>query len=387
MPAVLPPQKLHKFDYQPEWEGKRLREIVRLLFPDLGSRPTFLIVTNGLIRTGAGDVIKDADQLVSEGTSLSIDLRHGIHGKGEAEHPHLHERMKVHHDDEHVVVVSKKPWTLVHAEDEGGPVAKGAKGVPLVDLLKLYWKAKGQPHATPILVQRLDLQTSGLLAMAKTPQASANLQRQLKPPRKMHRTYLAIVAGTLHTKQGTWKTYQGRGKIGLRQSIAEDTRSEKSLVGAAIAETRYEVLETRRDATLLKLELETGRTHQIRIHCAEAGHPILGDDHYEKLAENTLDRVAKQKLIPKSKLNPAKEAVAMVKDGQLEVVKPTRKAPRILLHATKLSFRHPYTNKAVSFTEPMPNDMQNYWDKLEKDEKEKGKTRARPKDKGPNGAQ
>lgn len=358
-------QKIHRIEYSPEWEGKRLKEALRLAMPALASRPAFLLIKNGLVRDGGGAVLDDADMAVPEGQPLCVDLRHGIHGRGESEHPHLHERFHVMHDDADIVVVSKRPWTLVQPIDDGGPPAKGAKGAPLVELLEHYWKAKGQRHSTPIVVQRLDLQTSGLLVIAKTTDASSSLQRQLKPPRKMHRDYIAITAGEFIASEGTWKTYQGRGKLGTRQTLAEDTRPANSVDNAVIAETRFKVVERKKQASMLRLELETGRTHQIRIHCAEAGHPLLGDDLYRRLAESILTRLGKQKIVPRSPLNPAQEALALVRNGQLDVVEPERKPKRVLLHATRLSFLHPRTGKRVSFEDPMPDDMRRYWEKLE----------------------
>lgn len=361
MSAKQLPQKLHRLEYQQDWAEKRLKQIIQEALPDLGSRGSFLVIRNGLVMSeGALKPELDADAPVPEGKALLVDYRHGVHGQGTPSHDPLHKRMEVKYDDEHVVVVLKRPFTLVQPVDDD-VVPKGIQaGPPIVEMLKHYWKAAGKQSVNPIIVQRLDLQTSGLLVLAKTPQAGRELQRQLKPPRIMKREYLAIAAGQFRQTEGIWRTHLGYGKVGLRQSLFESGQKPPPRSEVQYAETHYKVLEVLEDATFLQLRLETGRTHQIRIHCAEAGHPLLGDDVYGRLGKITMDRLAKQKLKIIADDHPGQEAKLLLKDGELEVKKPGLKAKRVCLHATALTFTHPITGERMEFREGLPPDMEGY---------------------------
>ncbi|CAN5325927.1 23S rRNA pseudouridine(1911/1915/1917) synthase RluD [soil metagenome] len=365
MSSRVIPQKKHRFEYTPEWAGKRLKLLVRELIPELSSRDSLLVIANGLIGDGATEVFSDADTVMPEGAVLIVDLRHGVRGEGRRGHKLLADRMEVKYDDDQLVVVAKAAWLLVQpTEDES--LNKGVHGgPPLVELLKHYWKSTHKPIVNPILVQRLDMQTSGLLVLAKTAEAAAHLQRQLKPPRKLGREYVALVAGKFQDKKGTWISHLGRGKLGLRQTMLESNQKPRPGQEVQLAETHFDVVQSFEDATLLHLKLETGRTHQIRIHCAEAGHPVLGDELYERLAKITLERVAQHKLTPRTADHPAQEAVKLTAAGQSTIVKPDHMAKRVFLHATRLSFIHPATEKRMSFDEPLPDDMKAYLRYLE----------------------
>jgi len=355
------PQKLFEFDLRPEWKDKRLKEVLREALPDLGSRHALLAIRNGLVHSSRGDVLEDADTPVQGG--FTVDLRHGIHGKGKASHPHLHERMKVLHDDEHVVVVSKRSGTPVqptHQEDKESGTRK--RTAPLVELLKHYWRANKKPTVNPVVIQRLDMGTSGMLVMGKTVEAGRQLQRQLRPPRKLQREYMAIAAGNFETAKGVWQSYIAPGRMGLRQSISAPGGRPPRNPKAQHAITHFEVVQQFEGFALLRLKLETGRTHQIRIHCAEAGHPLLGETVYTRLAENILDRLAKQKLKPTNK-HPYEEAMRMVRNGILKPEIPKRPAPRLALHCFRLSFIHPGTKKRKNFEETLPDDLQSYIEK------------------------
>jgi 23S rRNA pseudouridine1911/1915/1917 synthase len=357
------PQKLHEFPWSPYWRGKRLKEVVRTMMPNLGSRHALLVITNGLVRAG-GKVHQNADDPMPENADLAVDLRHGVHGRGNPDHPHLHERMKVIHDDEHLVVVSKNSGTIVQPTRDDDDAEGRQRTAPLVELLKHYWRANSQPPVNPIVVQRLDMNTSGLMVLAKTADAGRALQRQLKPPRKLRREYLAIVAGDVQTDSGVWKTYLAMGKIGLRQSVGAGSGRSPSQ-RAQLAETHFEVEERFGTVTLLRLKLETGRTHQIRIHCAEAGHPVLGDHVYTRLAENVIERVAKGKAPTAIPDHPFQEAEKVVRTGVIKLVLPKKVTQRLALHATKLSFIHPATRgKRMSFEDPLPGELKNYVKKL-----------------------
>ncbi|MCC5875923.1 MAG: hypothetical protein JJU11_06865, partial [Candidatus Sumerlaeia bacterium] len=102
MPASDIPQIIHIFEWSDQWEGQRLKPIILKLLPDLGSRGAFIIVTGGLVRDTTGKTLDNPDAEVEKGTTLKVDLRHGIRGRGKPKRPTLRDRVEVLHDDEHV---------------------------------------------------------------------------------------------------------------------------------------------------------------------------------------------------------------------------------------------------------------------------------------------
>lgn len=352
------PHRLHRFAWDPSWEGVKLRKLLQTLIPELGSKGAFAAITAGLARIDGVEAPLAADAQIPANSLLLVDLRHGIHGEGEARHPGLLERMRVVHDDRDVVVVAKKSGVLVQPLEDEEEAEE--QGTPLVELMKHYWKSRGLPIVNPHLVQRLDRDTSGLLVLAKTVDAARKLQEQLKPPRQLKREYLALVAGVFKSDSGTWKTYLGWGPTGLRQSMADATPEAAEEKDLLFAETHYKVVERLRNATLLELELETGRTHQIRIHCAESGHPVLGEEIYERLGESMLNRIGKGKFSARSPWNPAKEAERLIADGQTKLVAPAKPPKRLALHATRLTFNHPTTGERMLFEDPLPTELKQY---------------------------
>ena len=378
-------QSLHQFPWNKQWRGQRLKPVVQSLLPALGSRNSFLVIANGLVRDGEGKSLDNPDLLLEEPFTLVVDLRHGIRGRGKPKRKSLRDRMEVLHDDNDVVVVVKSANILTAPVDRGIEPKKRTLGPPVVETLQHYWKQQGVAVINPILIQRLDVETSGLLVLAKNPRAAAILQKQLLPPRTLKRTYLAIVAGTFTEKSGTWKSYLGRGKNSLRQTVGDVIAKANQPSGSQEASTFWEVVEELPGATLLRLELGTGRTHQIRIHCAESGHPVLGDDHYRILTQMNLERFIKKNWHVVTKENPATEARALFDAGQREIVLPAKNPRRMALHATKLSFRHPSTNKVMTFEAPLPSDLMSYLDLLRKVDKEPGAKKVRTVDKESDG--
>lgn len=181
------------------------------------------------------------------------------------------------------------------------------------------------------IVHRIDKETSGILLIAKTPEAFVELQRQFKE-RLVHKTYLAIVHGKVVPEEGEIKVPVGR--------LPWNTEHFGVVPGGKDAVTRYRVIAsiakqsqrdrhvpqggTRDDFTVVELFPETGRTHQIRVHLKYINHPIVGDYLYAGRVVSRNDRVW---------------------------------APRVMLHAWKISFTHPTTVKPIAFEAPIPDDM------------------------------
>lgn len=167
------------------------------------------------------------------------------------------------HQDEAIVVVDKPAGMVVHR-------APGVRGVTLVEALG--GRTAGGPEDRPGVVHRLDRDTSGLLVLARSDSALRTLQAALSE-RRVKREYLALVQGTPPSRTGTIDAPIGRDpKDRTRMAIDGEAPRE--------ATTHFTVLEHLADTTLLSVELDTGRTHQIRVHLDAIGHPVVGDPTY-----------------------------------------------------------------------------------------------------------
>jgi len=205
--------------------------------------------------------------------------------------------------DEHLAIVDKPAGLLVHA-------APGNSGPTLVDALGDLL-AGGTDPERPGIVHRLDRDTSGLLVVARTPEAHAELSRMIAA-RDVSRQYTALVEGCPSSRTGTVDAALGR-----------DHRSpEKVIVGGRRprpAVTHFEVVEPLSRDALLTVRLETGRTHQIRVHMQAIGHPVAGDPQYGSKGRYDLERQ--------------------------------------FLHSSRLAFEHPVTGEALEEQSPLPDDL------------------------------
>ena len=194
----------------------------------------------------------------------------------------------------------------------------------------------GDPTARPGLVHRLDKDTSGLMIAAKHDRALAHLGRQFAE-RTIRRRYLALVWGVIDPPEGRIETWLGRDPKN-RKRVAVRPEDEGKW-----AATNYETLEAMAHTSLCRFKLETGRTHQIRVHAKHLGHPILGDQTY---GGDTVRSGAETK--------KRKQFVANLFEAM----------PRQALHAHTLGFEHPMTGEAMDFEAPLPADMQHVLDRL-----------------------
>jgi 23S rRNA pseudouridine1911/1915/1917 synthase len=210
----------------------------------------------------------------------------------------------VPYEDEHLLVVDKPAGLVVH------PAPGHADGT-LVHGLLAYDVEGGDEPDRPGIVHRLDRDTSGLLVVARSPAAHRALQELVKA-RQITREYLALVVGRPRSRRGTIDAPIGRDRHDAqRHSLDTDTPRD--------AVTHFEVEELLRRHALLRVTLQTGRTHQIRVHLAAVELPVAGDPTYGKAGELGLERQ--------------------------------------FLHAARLAFVHPVTGEAVDVSSALPGDL------------------------------
>jgi 23S rRNA pseudouridine1911/1915/1917 synthase len=258
-----------------------------------------------LIETGKlrinGVTVVNPTRSVGPGDTLSIHMSAPATGKRGA----LNQNAIVH-VDAHVVVACKPAGIL--------SVPYEAERDTFVDLVRRALERRAG-HALPPLgiVHRIDKETSGLLVFSRRPSAKHALEQQFRA-HTVRRVYAALVHGSLTSRTLRSRLLADRGD-GLRGS------TENSKLGQH-AVTHVRAVEPLRGATLVECQLETGRTHQIRIHLSESGHPLLGERVYVRNYRGSL-----------------------------------LAAPRLMLHAKTLGFAHPVDGRMLEFTSPLPEDL------------------------------
>jgi 23S rRNA pseudouridine1911/1915/1917 synthase len=212
-------------------------------------------------------------------------------------------------EDKHMIVINKPAGLVVHP-------AVGNETGTLVNALLHHCKDLTGigGEIRPGIVHRLDKDTSGVMVIAKNETAMNELARQFKE-RETAKEYLTIVWGVPYGKRGTVETTIGRHPI-HRKKMAANVRNGREAV------SHFDVLEAFGDAALVQIKIETGRTHQIRVHMAHIKNPVIGDTVYGRARASSI------------------------------------KADRQMLHAAKLSLNHPKTGKRMTFEAPLPEDME-----------------------------
>lgn len=240
--------------------------------------------------------------------------------------------LNIFHEDDDVMIINKPPGMVVH------PGCGNYTGT-LVNGLSYYFQQKNGDNATLPrvgLVHRIDKDTSGLVVIAKTDEALSEMGRQFKK-HSVHRRYIALVWGNMEQDEGTVIAHVGRN---LRFRKIMDAFPDGDHGKEAI--THYKVLERFNYVTLLELRLETGRTHQIRVHMKHIGHPLFNDATYGG------DHIVKGTVFTKYK---------QFIDNCFKIL------PRHALHAKELGFSHPKTHEQVYYNSDLPDDMQQVIDK------------------------
>lgn len=237
--------------------------------------------------------------------------------------------LNIHYEDDDILVINKPVGMVVHP-------GSGNYSGTLVNGVAWYLKQK-YPHLDETelsrfgLVHRIDKNTTGLLVMAKTPKAMTDLAKQFFN-HTVHRRYIALVWGDFDKPEGTITGHVGRHQRFRKLfTVYPDGNHGKEAI------THYKVMEDLNYVSVVECRLETGRTHQIRVHMQSIGHPLFNDDFYggDKIVKGTVFTKYKQFV---------ENCFAL--------------CPRQALHAKELGFIHPRTREPMFFTSDLPGDME-----------------------------
>ena len=250
-------------------------------------------------------------------------------------------------EDADLAVVNKPAGMMVHAGSGQNEDAR-SRGT-LVNALLYRFKALSSTGGDlrPGIVHRLDKDTSGLIVVAKNDRVHGALG-EMFASRQIKKTYIALVQGAVERQKGTINAGVGRDPMRRTRMTAKPQDNARSAV------SHYEVvrrLENRFGKfTLVRVRIETGRTHQIRVHMASIGHPVVGDSLYGGAGQLT-DQVASQAATSKAARRKSE---------------PERlKLGRNFLHAAKLEFTHPTTGKLLQLEAPLPIELESFLGRLE----------------------
>jgi len=299
----------------PPESGLRLDVFLTRQMPDWSRSQVQQQIRSGRVCVGSRTVYK-AGEGVAAGDRITIRAaRHELRATPE-ELP-----LEIVYEDDDLLVVNKPAGMVVH-------VGAGVRSGTLVNALLYHigTLARAAGELRPGIVHRLDRMTSGLVAVAKNDEAHRELSRQFKS-REVHKTYLALVHGRVPAD---------RGEIG--EAVGRDPRRRIRMrtagIGAREAQTRYQVSRRFSHFTLLEVHPLTGRTHQIRVHLASIGHPVVGDSLYGA---------------------PSQLRIGGSEEKTLE---------RNFLHAAALSFRHPRGGEILKFDAPLPTELAQFLERL-----------------------
>ncbi|MFH1075888.1 MAG: RluA family pseudouridine synthase [Pseudomonadota bacterium] len=321
-PANNPTENNHSFSVSKKQEKMRLDAALTEQLSDLSRSFITRLIKNGHVQIN-NQITQKPGVRLQEGDILTVIIPPPEPCNMQAEHIPL----DIIYEDDDILVVNKSAGTVVH------PGAGNPDGTLANALLAHVPNLAGVgDERRPGIVHRLDKDTSGCLVVAKNHEAHEALSQQFKE-RTLTKVYLALVYGSLKEKSGTISLPIGRHPVDRKKMSTNSKNGRPS-------ETIWKVKKIFRHLSLLEINLKTGRTHQIRTHMAAINHPIVGDSTYG--GEHPWTKISSKKLIE-----------------SLEGVE------RQMLHAWKLSFKHPKTGEKVSVEAPIPNDIQNLLQILE----------------------
>ena len=291
--------------------GLRLDKALAELLPDLSRERLKSLIVEGEV-TADGRTLNPSMK-VAAGQLFAVN----IPAPAEAEAIAQDIPLNIVHEDADLIVVDKPAGLVVH------PAAGNLDGT-LVNALLHHCRGELSGIggvARPGIVHRIDKDTSGLLVVAKSDRAHEGLAQQFKA-HSIDRLYAAIVYGLPQPSAGTVDTWIGRSDADRKKMAVHREGRGKHAV------THYRTIERLAGAALVECKLETGRTHQVRVHMAHLGHPLIGDPVYSR------DRKG------------------------FKTILETLRFKRQALHAKRLGFIHPLTGQKLSFDSALPTDMQ-----------------------------
>lgn len=295
-----------------EMAGWRLDRALAALLPTYSRERLKALISSGQVESG-GLLARDPSAKAKEGTSFSVAVPPPTPAHNEAQDIPI----EIMFEDDHLLVVNKPAGMVVH------PAAGNYDGTMVNALLHhCNGRLSGIGGvARPGIVHRIDKDTSGLLVVAKTDPAHEGLAAQFAK-HSIERRYAAIVAGMPKSGSGTVDANLARSSTDRKKiAIVSVGRGKRAV-------THWRLLETLKQAALMECQLETGRTHQVRVHMASIGHPLLGDPVYGRSRAEHRDVLRRLEF------------------------------ERQALHAARLGFVHPVTGGALTFDSPIPSDMQ-----------------------------
>jgi 23S rRNA pseudouridine1911/1915/1917 synthase len=297
---------------EPAHAGWRLDRALAAAIPTLSRERMKTLIRTGAVEAN-GSALRDPATKVKgdEGLRVAVPEPRPAHNEPQAI------PLTIAFEDEHVLVVDKPADLVVH------PAAGNFDGTLVNALLHHCGGSLSGIGgvARPGIVHRIDKDTSGLLVVAKTDVAHEGLAKQFAA-HSVDRRYLAIVSGVPHLAHGTIDAPLARSAVNRKKiAIVEGNRGKRAV-------THWRTVQRLKDAALVECRLETGRTHQVRVHMASIGHPLLGDPVYGRAGKTHA------KLL--NELGFHRQA----------------------LHAAELGFTHPVTSSRLSFASAVPPDMQ-----------------------------
>jgi len=296
----------------PEMIGWRLDRVLAALIPTLSRERLKALISSGHVSSG-GDLSRDPATKVRVGTPYVVHIPPPLPAHNEAQDIPL----TIVYEDDYLLVVDKPAGLVVH------PAAGNFDGT-LVNALLHHCAGRLSGIggvARPGIVHRIDKDTSGLMLVAKTDRAHEGLAAQFAK-HSIDRRYKAIVSGVPRQLSGTVDAPLARSATNRKKiAIVNDSRGKRAV-------THWTLIAPLKAAALVECRLETGRTHQVRVHMASLGHPLVGDPVYGR----TL---------------PAHRQILADLDFK-----------RQALHAAVLGFIHPISSETLSFESEIPSDMQ-----------------------------
>lgn len=299
------------FTVSPEDVGKRLDAYLAENIEDWSRARLQRLISEGDVSIDEKDAKSSYKLRGNE--EIEVELTAPIVESVEAENIPL----EVIYEDEYLIIINKQAGLIVHA-------GTGVRNGTLVNALMYHFQNLSQlgGKSRAGIVHRLDKNTSGLIVVAKDEATHENLSQQFHD-RKVYKSYVALVHGSIRRESGKVEEKIGRDKWN-RMKMAINNKGRHAL-------TLWNVRRRFEKFTLLDVEIKTGRTHQIRVHLAFLNYPVVGDETYNEGRDNTI--------------------------SDAKIKHAINNLDRFFLHAEKLSFTHPKTKEKMDFHAPLPKEL------------------------------